>query len=319
MIQAVFMGSPEIAVPSLRVLADHQGVAIRGVFAQPDRPAGRGRKTQPCAVRAAADELGLAVYTPERVRETEALATLEKLAPDLIIVCAYGQILPRPLLDLPPLGCFNLHFSLLPRWRGASPVQAAILAGDRKTGVSLQRMVMELDAGPLVAYSPPVPLDAGETSQSLSEKLALVSADLLRQTLPILMEGNPPQREQDARAVTHCRIIPKSAGEIHWAQESALEIERKTRAYSPWPGCFSRIGGKRLGILGVDLCGDAESAQLPEGKPGVLLAEGVVWTKAGALRLNAVKPEGKGAMDLKAFLNGQPHLIGEPFTDTRQA
>lgn len=312
MTRTVFLGSPALALPSLRALAGASGIEMAGVVAQPDRPAGRRRRLQPCAVKEEALRLELPVFTPERIREESSLRTLRDWKVELAIVCAYGQIFPRALLDLPPLGCFNLHFSLLPRWRGASPVQAALLAGDETTGVSLQRMAMELDAGEIVAETPPMPIAPGDTAASLGERLAEAAAALLVGSLPLLQGGNPPLKPQDPSRVTHCRIIRKAEGAVDFGRESAEEIERKCRAFTPWPGCFSYLGGRRLGLLRLELAGPPPRPA-PGGR-GVLQPDGRIAARDGWIRLLEVKPEGKGAMSLAAFLNGNPGAAGTALT-----
>ena len=318
----VFMGSPQAAVPALRVIAADPKVEVAAVFAQPERPVGRGRKLRPCPVVAEARAAGFALHTPERIREPEALAALEAARPDLIVVCAYGQILPERVLALPPLGAFNLHFSLLPRWRGASPVQAALLAGDSETGVSLQRMVLELDAGPIAAETEPMPIAPAETAETLTEKLALAAAGLLEASLPQMRAGTLPLREQDAAQATFCKTIRKEEGRIDWERATAVEVERRVRAYTPWPGCFSFLGPLRLGLEEVELAPPAEeeTRQEPEPTPraglpcGTILAGGLVRCREGFVRLVRVKPAGKGAMPFAAFLNGTPSALGGRLT-----
>lgn len=310
MTRVVFMGSPEMAVPSLEALAAQSAVRVVGVLTQPDRPAGRKRRLQPCAVRLAARRLGLPTGMPEKAGSAAGLALLREWAPELVIVCAYGQLLPQPVLDLPALGSFNLHFSLLPRWRGASPVQAALLAGDAHTGVSLQRMVMALDAGPLVASTPPLPIAPDDTAQTLGDRLAVAAGELLTQALPLLLRGAPPEREQDEAGVTFCRTIRKAQGAVDFAQEDAAAIERKVRAYTPWPGCHVHAGARRLGLVRVAvLPGDA-----PRGPVGVLQADGSVQTRQGGLQLLEVKPEGKRAMPVADFIRGMPQAVDKPLT-----
>ncbi|HEX7929253.1 MAG TPA: methionyl-tRNA formyltransferase, partial [bacterium] len=259
------MGSPQWAVPSLQALvrsaATHRA-AVTGVFAQPDRRVGRHKALQPCPVAAAAESLGVPVFKPEKLRSVEGEAALRALAPHLVVVCAYGHILSQALLDLPKLGCFNLHFSLLPRWRGASPVQSAILVGDATTGVSLQRMVAALDAGPIAAESAPEPIRTDDTSETLGERLAEVSAHLVEATLPALLSGRSVLKSQDPARITLCRTFRKEDGAIDWAQESPEAIERRVRAFTPWPGCHGFVGGKRLGLLRVAVASQQEIAPL---------------------------------------------------------
>lgn len=297
------MGTPEWALPSLRVLLEVD-CEVAGVFTQPDRPVGRKRRPQASPVKIFAEREGLSVYTPQKAGGPEGLELLSGLAPDLILVCAYGQLLPRALLDLPLKGCFNLHFSLLPRWRGASPVQAAILAGDRRTGVSLQKMVLRLDAGPLVAESAPEPILATDTSLSLGSRLAEIGKELIRKTLPALSAGNYTLREQQEDDATYCRIIKKTEGQIDWHQETAEELERKLRAFTPWPGiyCFDEKG-RRLQITRAIV-------QTGKYEPGMVGPELDIGTKQGALRVLGIKAEGKRETDAPAFLRGNSHLPG---------
>ncbi|MDH4226013.1 MAG: methionyl-tRNA formyltransferase, partial [Deltaproteobacteria bacterium] len=214
--RVVFMGSPALAIPSLKALqsywAAHPGeIQVTGVFTQPDKPAGRRRKLTPCPVKQAALDMGLEVLTPLKSGGPDALEALARWRPDFVVVCAYGKLLPRRVLDVPPLGCFNLHFSLLPRWRGASPIQAAILAGDTATGVSLQRMVMQLDAGP-VALEAPAAILPDDTAGVLGQRLADLSGELLTRALPDLLQGRLSHKPQDESAVTLCHTIRKEDG-----------------------------------------------------------------------------------------------------------
>jgi methionyl-tRNA formyltransferase len=256
------------------------------------------------------------VFTPATLRGAEGQAALRGLRPHLVVVCAYGHILPQALLDVPPLGCFNLHFSLLPRWRGASPLQAAILAGDARTGVTLQRMVAALDAGPLVAGSAPEAIGADDTAESLGQRLAGVSADLLVRALPLLLSGHPPLTPQDEARVTACRTLRKEDGAIDWTRESATAIERKVRAFTPWPGCHGFLGSRRLGLVRVAVASDAEAGPLAA-QPvpaGTILPGGLVAATPGCVRLLEVKPEGKAAMTWADFARGAPHAVGTPLT-----
>ena len=308
----VFLGSPAVAIASLRALAAYPQCRVAGVYSQPDRPFGRGRKTRPSPVREAAESLGLPVFTPERIGGGEGLEQLRRLEPALAIVCAYGQIFPREVLSLPPLGCFNLHFSLLPRWRGASPVQAAILAGDTASGVSLQKMELKLDAGPIVAETAAMPIAPDDTADSLAERLAAAAGKLLTAALPELLGGRPALNPQDDAAATFCRTIRKTAGAVDWSQQSAVEIERRLRAFTPWPGCHGYLGGRRLGLVRLEV---AEGP--PDGKrhaPGLVLNGGLVPAREGWVRLLEVKPEGKGAMPFAAFANGFPEAVGSLLT-----
>ena len=351
MTRTVFLGSPEIALPSLRALAEASAqssarasapstreqphVNLVGVVAQPARPVGRKRRMQPCPVQAEAEALGLPVFTPEKVRDPAALERLRAWEPELMIVCAYGQLFPEALLDMPPLGCFNLHFSLLPRWRGASPVQAALLSGDAVTGVSLQKMVLELDAGAIAADSGALTIAPEDTAGSLGGRLGVAAAELLMKTLPLLAGGDPPLHPQSLEGITHCRTIKKGQGAVDFAAETAVDIERKCRAYTPWPGAFAYLDARRIGLNRVTLAQPPEvqpavaqppdaqhpEAQHPEAQPrkdspanpGQLRADGLVACREGWLRIETLTPEGKAAMDFRAFLNGNPAAVGKTF------
>jgi methionyl-tRNA formyltransferase len=319
MIPIVFMGSPQVAVPSLEALAKsapQHGAAVTGVFAQPDRRIGRHKALQPCPVAAAAEALGIPVFKPEKIRSPEGDGALRGLHPQLVVVCAYGHILPQAILDLAPLGCFNLHFSLLPRWRGASPVQSAILTGDAVTGVSLQRMVAALDAGPIATESIPLPIAADDTSDTLGQRLSEVSARLLEACLPALLSGRVTLKPQDPAQVTLCRTFHKEDGAVDWEGASAVEIERKVRAFTPWPGCHGFVGGKRLGLVRVAVATEQETAPLAAQPlpPGTIAPGGVVTTTGGGVRLVEVKPEGKGTMPWSDFVRGAGHVVGMRLT-----
>ena len=303
MMRLVFMGTPEWAIPSLEGLLE-SGHELTGVLTQPDRYAGRNRVLAASPVKQEALKWGLQVFTPEKGDSPETFEVLKELNPDLILVCAYGQILPQDLIDLPRRGCFNLHFSLLPRWRGASPVQAAIFAGDRETGVSLQRMVLRLDAGPVVAESAAEPIRPDDTGVTLGARLSQLGGILVSETLPGLLEGSCSETPQDESRATRCRLIRKEDGRAVWKEEDALTLERKLRAYTPWPGlfCFGP-GGKRLQIIRTEV---VESNL----EPG-LVGEGlVIGTKRGGLKVLRLREEGKKELDAGVFLNGRSKLPG---------
>jgi len=302
------MGSPQIAVPSLEQLVAGKYNLI-AVYTQPDRPAGRGKNLTASAVKEAALRNGINVYQPESLKPAETLAELAALKPDVIVVCAYGQILPQALLDIPPCQCVNVHYSLLPRHRGASPVMAAIMAGDEFSGVSIQLVRKKLDTGPVLA-SAAVPIDAKDTTGTLSEKLSIVGAALLDEVLTGWLRGEIIPREQDEAKATYFGQITKEEGEIDWSQ-TALEIWRRIRAFQPWPGSYATWKGKQLKINEAEVINtDAESVPgkvvaLPEHKHGV----GIV-TGQGVLRVLNIQYEGKKAMDAAGFIHGQRDFIG---------
>jgi methionyl-tRNA formyltransferase len=305
MTRIVFMGTPDFAVPSLEKLAERYEIAA--VVTQPDRPAGRRRVLTPPPVKVAALARGLPVWQPPTLRAPEAVAHLRDLAPDLIVVVAFGQILRPDVLEIPPHGCLNLHGSLLPKYRGASPGVAAILAGDAETGVTLIKMDEGMDTGPIIAQAT-CPIAPDETTATLRDKLSHLGADLLIETLPRWLAGEiAPQPQDDAQAST-CRMIDKSDGRIDWRQP-AVQLERQVRAYLPWPTMFTFWQGKRLKVLGATPLPERRG----EGEPGRVIAlddgAGVV-TGAGVLRLEEVQLAGKRAMAMEAFLRGHQDFVG---------
>jgi methionyl-tRNA formyltransferase len=306
--RVIFMGSPQIAVPALEQLAAGKYNLV-AVYTQPDRPAGRGNNLTASAVKEAALRHGIKVYQPETLKPAETLAELAALKPDVIVVCAFGQILPQGLLDIPPYQCINVHYSLLPRHRGASPVMAAILAGDEFSGVTVQLVRKKLDTGPLLA-SAVVPIDAWDTTGSLSEKLSIVGATLLDEALSGWLRGEITAREQDETQATYFGQITKEKGEIDWSHQ-AVEIWRRIRAFQPWPGSYTTWKGKQLKINEAEVidtnieeaCGTV--IRLPEYKHGV----GII-TGQGILRVMNIQFEGKKAMDTAGFIHGQRDFIG---------
>jgi len=303
------MGTPEWAIPSLKAVID-SGSEISAVFTQPDRPFGRKRQLKASPIKQFCLEQKLTVHTPEKAGSPETLELVCSLNPVLILVCAYGQILVQPFLDIPKGGCFNLHFSFLPKLRGASPVQAAISSGFETTGVSLQKMVLRLDAGPLVASSAKETILLDDTTPLLGSRLAEIGGKLIEETLPKLLNDNFSETEQNETEATFCRIIKKEEGHVRWQEESALEIERKLRGFAPWPGIFgfysleeNSANKRRLQFTKVEtVTGKFE--------PGKIYPELIVGTRSGALRILKLKPEGKLEMDADSFLRGQAQIVG---------
>ncbi len=294
-----FMGSPDFAVPALRALhaAGHE---IAVVYCQPPRPAGRGYALRPCPVQAAAEALGLPVRTPSRLRsdsaEHQAFAALEL---DAAVVAAYGLILPQALLEAPRRGCLNIHASLLPRWRGAAPIQAAVLAGDPQTGVTIMQMDAGLDTGPMLLREA-VPIGPTTTSAELHDVLAAMGGRLVLRAL----EEEPVPIAQPVEGVTYAPKLTREAGRIDWAQD-AVRIERQVRAFDPWPGAFTTLGGAVLKVLRAEI---AEGS----GRPGMVLDERLaVGCGRGALRLTRVQLAGRPAMAADAFLRGHAVAAGK--------
>jgi len=297
MARVVFMGSPDFALQTLKALGDHHDVV--GVVTQPDRPAGRGKKLSPPAVKLLAKELGIPFIQPKRLKEPEAGSQLRTWAPEAIVVAAFGQILRQDVLDLPKHGCINVHASLLPRWRGASPIQAAILHGDKETGVTIMRMDTGLDTGPILSQRA-IPIADVDTAGSLNEKLARLGAELLIETLPKYFTGELQPRRQPAEGVTNAPLLKKSDGELD-LERPASELEGQVRAYNPWPGAFIRWKGATLKIHGAHAL-DGSSTESGtrieyEGKPGIS-------TGKGLLILDELQPAGKKAMSGEQFLHG---------------
>jgi len=307
-LRIVFMGSPGFAVPSLErlILA---GYEVVGVYTQPDRPAGRGRTLVLPPVKESAIKLGLPVFQPENLRSAEALAQLTELKPDVIVVCAFGQILTQAVLDIPPYQCVNVHFSLLPRHRGASPVVAAIMAGDEFTGVSIQLVRKKLDTGPVLTRAA-VPITPRDNTGSLTDKLSLVGAHLLLEALNGWLRGEITPRPQNEDEATYFSRITKEEGGIDWSL-TAVEIWRRVRAFYPWPGCYTTWRGKQLKIIEAVMLheggapGAGRVTALPGGEAGLGIGTG-----DGILGVLGVQLEGKKAMSADEFLLGQRDLIG---------
>jgi methionyl-tRNA formyltransferase len=293
----VFMGSPDFAVPSLKALARQYMVV--GVVTQPDRPAGRGRVLRPPAVKEAALRLGLPVIQPEKLRQPEAMQSLRAWAPDLIVVAAFGQILRPDVLELPKFGCINVHGSLLPRWRGAAPIQAAILAGDRETGITIMKMDPGVDTGPMLSQRS-IPVTAKDTAGGLFEKLAPLGAELLLETLPRYLSGELAPQPQPADGVTYAPMLKKEAGLMDPTQPAVI-LERHVRAFHPWPGAWFLWNNAPLKVLhahaGAEKNPGAGHRFTAEGNPAIGTGDGV-------LILDEVQPAGKKAMPGKAFLAG---------------
>jgi methionyl-tRNA formyltransferase len=307
MVKTVFMGTSPFAADSLEALV-RDGYPVLAVYSQPARPAGRGRKVTLPPVAEAAERLGLPVLAPERLRAPEAVAELASLQPDLIVVAAYAQILPRSVLSIPPRGCINVHASLLPRWRGASPIHSAILAGDDRTGVTIMVMDPGMDTGPTLSQSM-TRIEDSDTTPSLEARLAGIGAELLLSTLPRYLDGSLSPVPQEESGATYAPILKKSDGLIHWGS-SAVEIWRASRAYKPWPGSYSHWQGRMLKVISCrPEPGEAE------GVPGRVVPlsggrEAGVVTGEGVLRLEELALEGGKALGIREFLIGHREFPG---------
>ena len=295
----VFMGSPEFAVPILEGLADKFEVV--GVVTQPNRPSGRGKVLTSPPVKMLADKLGLPVMQPVKLRVPEAFEQLSNWKPDAIVVAAFGQILRQNVLDLPPCGCINVHASYLPRWRGAAPIQAAILHGDAFTGVSIMRMDAGIDTGPVFTQVKE-PISADDTSETLSRRLAQLGKSTLLEVLPVILSGELLPKEQSGEA-TYISMMTKENGLLDWSKPAAA-LERQVRAYHDWPGTFTFWQEQMLKVRQAKVL---ESTKEQMGTRFVQQGLPAVATSEGALCLVEVQPAGKKWMSGKDFLNGNPN------------
>jgi methionyl-tRNA formyltransferase len=305
MTRVVFMGTPAFALPSLERLAENYDVVT--VVTQPDRPAGRKRRLTPPPVKEAALARGLPLWQPPTLRAPAAVTHLRALAPDLIVVVAFGQILRANVLEIPPHGCLNVHGSLLPKYRGAAPVPAAILAGEAETGVTLMRMDEGMDTGPIMAQAT-CAIGPDDTTTSLADRLCRLGADLLVETLPRWLAGKIVPRPQDESQATYCRTIAKSDGWLDWGLPAEV-LARQVRAYIPWPTAFTSWQGRPLKVLRALPLPDWRGA----GQPGqaIALDDGMgAVTGQGALQLLEVQLAGKRAMEMGDFLRGQRGFAG---------
>lgn len=297
-LRLAFMGSPEFSVTSLGALID-AGHEIVCVYAQPPKPAGRGQKERPCPVHAEANRLGIPARTPKSLRADDVKAEFTELNLDAAIVVAYGLILPREILDAPKLGCLNVHASLLPRWRGAAPIQRAIMAGDTETGVGIMKMDEGLDTGDVLAEAKTL-ITADETASTLHDRLSEMGASLLVPTLSAYAADGFAATAQSAEGITYASKLERGEGLIDF-QAPAAEIECKVRALNPWPGTWFEHEGVRIKVGAVELLNDAN------GEPGMLIDDGLlIACGSGAVRPVRLQRPGKGMMDVDAFLRGYP-------------
>ena len=308
----VFMGTAKFAVPSLEHLLLNQYQVV-AVYTQPDKPAGRGRFLTPSPVKRTALTWNLPLEQPLSLKKAEVVEQLAGLYPDVIVVAAFGQILPQTVLDIPRYGSINIHPSLLPRWRGASPVAAAILAGDESTGVSIMLLDRGMDTGPVLARAA-VPIAAQDTTGSLTAKLALTAAPLLQEVLVRYLRGELNPQPQDNTKATYCSQISKEEGAIDWHQPT-IDIWWRVRAFHPWPGCYTSWLGKRFEIIeAVPMPGETtlEPGRVVALVPATGEAKAAfgVYTGNGILGVVRVQLEGKRAMLAVEFLRGQREFIG---------
>jgi methionyl-tRNA formyltransferase len=300
--RVVFMGTPDFAVPSLRALCEH--ALVVGVVTQPDRPAGRGQAIVPSPVKVLAQERGVPIIQPPRLRDPQAFEPLQAWRPELIVVAAFGQLLKPDVLALPPHGCLNVHASLLPRWRGAAPIAAAIAEGDSETGVTIMQMEAGLDTGAMLARRAEA-IRPDDTGATLTARLAAVGAALLIETLPGYLAGAYIAEPQDESLATYAPQLKKADGHLDFARP-AVELERRVRAFTPWPGAFAVWNGQPVRVLRASVTG-------VRGEPGRVIetpsGPAVVCSRDGLL-LEDVQPAGRRPMPAVEFARGARGFIG---------
>lgn len=311
--RVLFMGTPDFAVPSMRAILEG-GHEIVLAVTQPDRPAGRGNSVRFSPVKEEALIHGIPVFQPEKVRDPEAAARLAAVEPDVAVVIAFGQILPEAILSIPRLGCLNVHASLLPAYRGAAPIQWAIINGETMTGVTIMQMDKGLDTGDILAVKE-VPVADDETGGSLHDKLAVAGAELMKETLPLIEAGAIVPRKQGETTTMYAKMLKKETGCIDW-HDDAARIERLIRGLSPWPSAYTRANGKTLKIWKAAVVPEEELPQTdPSAVPGDIILRKpdalYVLTGNGALSLLEVQMEGKKRMPIADFLRGVPQLVIE--------
>ena len=319
----VFMGTPDFSVPALKALveAGHQVIAV---VTQPDKPKGRGKEVQMTPVKIQAMEYGIPVYQPAKVREASFVEVLKGLEADVYVVIAFGQILPKAVLELPKYGCINIHASLLPKYRGAAPIQWCVIDGERETGITTMMMAEGLDTGDMLEKAV-IPIEEKETGGSLHDKLSMAGGDLILSTLKKLEEGTLVRTPQTDEGTCYAKMLTKSLGDIDWNQ-GAVSIERLIRGLNPWPSAYTMWNGKTIKIWAADVIAGREAADfLSESgvpaetgtAPGTVVCSDkrglVVCTGGGLLSIRELQMEGKKRMDTPAFLRGYPIPAGDVF------
>ena len=319
----VFMGTPDFSVPALKALVEvgHQVIAV---VTQPDKPKGRGKEVQMTPVKIQAMEYGIPVYQPAKVREASFVEVLKGLEADVYVVIAFGQILPKAVLELPKYGCINIHASLLPKYRGAAPIQWCVIDGERETGITTMMMDVGLDTGDMLEKAV-IPIEEKETGGSLHDKLSMAGGDLILSTLKKLEEGTLVRTPQTDEGTCYAKMLTKSLGDIDWNQ-GAVSIERLIRGLNPWPSAYTMWNGKTIKIWAADVIAGREAADFlsesgvpaeTETAPGTVVCSDtrglVVCTGGGLLSIRELQMEGKKRMDTPAFLRGYPIPAGDVF------
>ncbi len=312
----VFMGTPDFAVGTLQALIASQDYKVQAVFTQPDKARGRGKAMQMPPVKEIALAAGIPVYQPEKIREPKWIEVLRNLRPDVIVVVAFGQIIPEEILKLPSGGCINVHASLLPKYRGAAPIQWAVINGERESGVTTMRMNAGLDTGDMIMREI-VTLAPDETGGSLFDRLSAVGASLLLKTLEAISDGTAQYERQPQESPTpYAAMLTKKDGRVDWTK-SAAEIERLIRGLNPWPSAYTTYRGKTLKLWAAEVCDDMERENCTELQAGtaaeITKTTLKIQTGKGLLSILELQLEGKKRMPIDAFLRGYPIEAGERF------
>jgi methionyl-tRNA formyltransferase len=303
----IFIGTPEFGAIILKKLVASACKPVL-VITAPDRPSGRKQILTPPPVKLAAEKYGIRIIQAEKIKDSE--SEIKNTNPDLILVAAYNRIIPKEILDIPKKGSFNIHPSLLPRWRGPSPIQLTILNGDKKTGVTIAQITEKVDAGPIAAQKE-IALKGKESYPELHNLLGELGGDLLIETIPEILKGEIKPKPQEEKSATYSRIIRKKDGRIDWKKTTAQEIERQIRAFDPWPGTFFFWKEKRIKILKAKIVEEADKAEYPTGKVFVSSKnELCLQTSKGCLTVEKLQVEGKKEISSKDFLRGYPDFIG---------
>ncbi|MEA1909959.1 MAG: methionyl-tRNA formyltransferase [Patescibacteria group bacterium] len=306
--RAIFMGTPGFAVPILQTLIDHPQIEVVSVVTQPDKKTGRGKTMKESEISKLGFTNNIEVRKPERIKKNpKLLDQIKELGLDFIVVAAYGKILPKKILDIPKFGTLNIHGSILPRYRGASPVSEAILNGDKQTGVTLMKMDETMDTGPIISTSEVIKIDPTDTTATLSKKLSNLGAKLLNESIVPYLEGELTPKSQNDGLASYTKLVSKTDGQINW-QMDANYIERQIRAYTPWPSTYTFWGDKRIKVL------EGKTTTLPDNlKPGEISNDGdlIIGTNESALKVTKLQLEGKGSVSGNEFLRGYPEIIGQ--------
>ncbi|MFA9557404.1 methionyl-tRNA formyltransferase [Evansella sp. AB-rgal1] len=299
--KVVFMGTPDFAVPILERLVE-ENYDVQLVVTQPDRPKGRKQQLTPPPVKVAAEKNGIPVFQPEKIKNEEEWRKVEEINPDIIITAAFGQILPKGLLDVPPLGCINVHASLLPKYRGGAPIHQAIIDGEKETGITIMYMVEKLDAGAILSQKA-IPIENSDTTGTMHNKLSELGSELLLETLPELIEGSIVAEEQDEDGVTYAPNISKEQELIHW-DKTSIDIFNQVRGLAPWPVAYTTMEGQRMKIWATEIIEEKTNEN-----PGTVIKinDDNVYIACGegtVLKLLEIQPSGKKRLDMKTFFHG---------------